>query len=307
MFIKNFNQMREMVSSGKKRTVAVVCAHDEHALEAVLQAHSEGLLDYVLIGKKDIIIEKGHMHKTDIPEDKIIDCDDDIKCARIAIQMVKDGDVDFIQKGLIKTATLLREVVHPNTGLNVGRTISHLALLDTAKYHKIIGVTDGGIIIQPTLDQKKDIISNAVNAFLNLGYDKPKVACLCAIEYVNPKMPETVDAEKLANMATTGEIPDCYIAGPISMDLACNSESATIKGYRHPVAGDVDILLVPDITAGNIVVKAMTGFSNTLFAGCVLGAKCPIALNSRSSTFEEKYYGLIACSLMVDRENEEEL
>ena len=306
MFIKNFNQMREMVSTGKKRTVAVVCAHDEHALEAVLQAYSEGLMDYVLIGKKDVIIEKGHMHKVDIPDDKIVNCEDDVECARIAIQMVKDRDVDFIQKGLIKTATLLHEVVNPETGLNVGRTISHLALLDTEKYHKIIGVTDGGIIIHPDLDMKKAIVNNAVSAFLNLGYDKPKVAALCAIEYVNPKMPETVDAQKLAKMAETGEIPNCYIAGPISMDLACNAEAATIKGYMHPVAGDVDILLVPSITAGNIVVKAITGFSNALFAGCVIGAKCPIALNSRSSTFEEKYYGLIACSLMVDREHDEE-
>lgn len=305
MFIKNFNQMREMVSSGEKRTVAVVCAHDTHALEAVLQAYDEGLMDYVLIGHRDIIHEKAEMLNKSVPAEKVVDCDDDRDSVRLAIQMVKDGRVDFIQKGHITTATLLKEVVHPETGLNVGRPISHVALLDTPKYHKIIAVTDGGIIINPDLAMKKKIIENAVAMFMVLGYDKPKVAALCAIETVNPKMPETLDAQALSRMADSGEIANCYIAGPISIDLACNSESATIKGYRHPVAGDVDILLVPEITAGNIVVKAMCGFSDALFAGCVIGAQCPISLNSRSSSFEEKYYSLIACSLMVDNKREE--
>jgi phosphate butyryltransferase len=303
MFIKNFNHMREMVTVNKKKTVVLVCAHDEHALEAVLQAHEEGLVDYILIGKEKTILEKGIRHNVKISTSDIIDCDDPIESTRIAIRLVKDGDADFIQKGIIQTATLLREIVNPRTGLNVGKPISHIALLDTPKFHKVIAVTDGGVIIDPDLDMKKAIVQNAVKAFHNLGYDRPKVAALCAIEKVSPKMPETVDAEALSKMAENGEIEDCYIAGPISMDLACDAESATIKGYHHPVAGDADILLVPGIVSGNIVVKAITGFSDSMFAGCVVGAQCPIALNSRSSSFEEKYYGLIACSLMV-RDND---
>lgn len=306
MFIKNFNHMREMINSDRKRKVAVVCAHDMNALEAVLQAHAEGLMDYILIGRQNVILEKGRMHNYQISTGDIIDCNNDRECARIAIKLVQEGKADFIEKGLIQTATLLREVVNPETGLNIGKPISHVALLDTEKYHKIIAVTDGGVIIKPDLAMKKAVIENAVSAFHNLGYDMPKVAALCAIEKVNPKMPETLDAQALSEMAEMGEIEDCYIAGPISIDLACNAESATIKGYHHPVAGDVDILLVPEITAGNIVVKAITGFSSAKFAGCVVGAKCPIALNSRSSSFEEKYYGLIACSLMVDQKERKE-
>ncbi len=299
MFIKNFHHMREMVSSGEKRTVAVVCAHDAHSLEAVLKAHEEGLMNYILIGKKDEILEKGVIFNAEIAEEDIIDCDDDRESALIAVRLIKEGKADFIQKGIIKTATLLKEIVNPETGLNVGKPISHIAFMNTSKYHKIIGITDGGVIISPDLEMKKKIVENSVEAFMNLGYDKPKVAALCAIELVNPKMPETIDADALSKMADSGEIKNCYIAGPISMDLACDAESATIKGYHHPVAGDVDILLVPGIATGNIVVKAMVGFSDAQFAGCVVGAQCPIALNSRSSSFEEKYYGLIACSLMA--------
>lgn len=131
------------------------------------------------------------------------------------------------------------------------------------------------------------------------GYDKPKIAALCAVETVNPKMPETLDAQALKNMSLSGEIPDCYIEEPISMDLAISADAAKIKGYESPVAGDADIFLVPTIYTGNIMVKALIEFADTMMAGVVIGAKCPIALNSRSASFEEKYYSLLACSMMV--------
>lgn len=131
------------------------------------------------------------------------------------------------------------------------------------------------------------------------GYDKPKIAALYAVETVNPKMPETLDAQALKNMSLSGEIPDCYIEGPISMDLAISADAAKIKGYESPVAGGADIFLVPTIYTGNIMVKALIEFADTMMAGVVIGAKCPIALNSRSASFEEKYYSLLACSMMV--------
>jgi len=299
--IKNFEELKKMASSAEKRTVAVACAHDAHTLEAVLKAHEEGLLDYILIGKEDEIVEKSKLHGTSVSRENIVNCESDELCAAEAVKLVNEGKADFIQKGLMQTATLLKAVVNKETGLNQGRSISHVALIDIPKYHKIMGVTDGGMIMYPNLEQKKDIVLNAIEMFHGLGYEEPKIAALCAVETVNPKMPETLDAQALKEMAASGEIAGCCIEGPISMDLAVSREAAAVKKYDSPVAGDADILLVPSIYTGNIMVKALIEFAGTLMAGCVIGAKCPIALNSRSASFEEKYYSLLACSMMVEK------
>ncbi len=301
MAIKNFEELKKMASSAEKRTVAVACAHDAHTLEAVLKAHEEGLLDYILIGKEDEIVEKSKLHGTSVSRENIVNCESDELCAAEAVKLVNEGKADFIQKGLMQTATLLKAVVNKETGLNQGRSISHVALIDIPKYHKIMGVTDGGMIMYPNLEQKKDIVLNAIEMFHGLGYEEPKIAALCAVETVNPKMPETLDAQALKEMAASGEIAGCCIEGPISMDLAVSREAAAVKKYDSPVAGDADILLVPSIYTGNIMVKALIEFAGTLMAGCVIGAKCPIALNSRSASFEEKYYSLLACSMMVEK------
>ncbi|MFR7989639.1 MAG: bifunctional enoyl-CoA hydratase/phosphate acetyltransferase [Anaerovoracaceae bacterium] len=301
MAIKNFEELKKMASSAEKRTVAVACAHDAHTLEAVLKAHEEGLLDYILIGKEDEIVEKSKLHGTSVSRENIVNCESDELCAAEAVKLVNEGKANFIQKGLMQTATLLKAVVNKETGLNQGRSISHVALIDIPKYHKIMGVTDGGMIMYPNLEQKKDIVLNAIEMFHGLGYEEPKIAALCAVETVNPKMPETLDAQALKEMAASGEIAGCCIEGPISMDLAVSREAAAVKKYDSPVAGDADILLVPSIYTGNIMVKALIEFAGTLMAGCVIGAKCPIALNSRSASFEEKYYSLLACSMMVEK------
>ena len=267
----------------------------------MLKAHEEGLLDYILIGKEDEIVEKSKLHGTSVSRENIVNCESDELCAAEAVKLVNEGKADFIQKGLMQTATLLKAVVNKETGLNQGRSISHVALIDIPKYHKIMGVTDGGMIMYPNLEQKKDIVLNAIEMFHGLGYEEPKIAALCAVETVNPKMPETLDAQALKEMAASGEIAGCCIEGPISMDLAVSREAAAVKKYDSPVAGDADILLVPSIYTGNIMVKALIEFAGTLMAGCVIGAKCPIALNSRSASFEEKYYSLLACSMMVEK------
>lgn len=300
MVIKDFKELRDMAARAEKRTAAVACAHDEHTLEAVLKAYEEGLLDYILIGKKEEIIEKGRMLGSEISADKIIDCGTDEACAAKAVELINQGKADFIQKGLMQTATLLKAVVNKETGIGTGKSISHVALMDIPAYHKILAVTDGGMIMYPDLAKKKDIICNAVQMFRGFGYEEPKVAALCAVETVNPKMPETLDAQALKEMNQSGEISGCCIEGPVSMDIAISRQAAEVKGFDSPVPGDVDILLMPAIYAGNIMVKSLVEWGGALFAGCVVGAKCPIALNSRSSSFEEKYYSLLACSMMVE-------
>ncbi len=297
--IRNFEELRSMVGSSQKRVVVVAAAHDAHTLEAVLKAHEEGILDYILVGKKKEIQEIGEQLQHPIADADIVHTDTDEEAAAVSVGLIREGKADFLQKGLLQTSTLLKAVVNKETGIGMGKPISHVALLDIPKYHKVVGVTDGGMILYPTLEQKKAIVINAVEMFKGFGYELPKIAAVCAVEVLNPKMPETQDAAALKEMAQTGEIQDCLLEGPISFDLAVNAESAKIKGYESPVTGDVDIVLVPNICTGNIMVKGLLEFGDTRMAGCVIGAKCPIALNSRSATFEEKYYSLLACAYMT--------
>ena len=299
MILKDFKQLRQLVESVDKRTVAVVAAHDAHTLEAVLKTKDEGILDHILIGKKDEIIKIGNELGYDVSSDVIIDSDTDEDAVTKGLDLIKTGGADFLQKGILQTSTLLKGVVNKENGIKARDTLSNVALLDIPAYHKVVGLTDGGMVMYPTLEQKKDIIDNAVEVYKALGYDNPKVAVLCAVETLNPKMPETVDAAELKKMNQEGIIKDCVVEGPISFDLAVDPEAAKIKGYESPVAGDADIIIMPDISAGNLTSKALTVLGGAMMAGIVMGAKCPIALNSRSAAFEEKYYSLLACAYMM--------
>ncbi len=299
MILKDFKQLRQLVESVDKRTVAVVAAHDAHTLEAVLKTKDEGILDHILIGKKDEIIKIGNELGYDVSPDVIIDSDTDEDAVAKGLDLIKTGGADFLQKGILQTSTLLKGVVNKENGIKARDTLSNVALLDIPAYHKVVGLTDGGMVMYPTLEQKKDIIDNAVEVYKALGYDNPKVAVLCAVETLNPKMPETVDAAELKKMNQEGIIKDCVVEGPISFDLAVDPEAAKIKGYESPVAGDADIIIMPDISAGNLTSKALTVLGGAMMAGIVMGAKCPIALNSRSAAFEEKYYSLLACAYMM--------
>lgn len=299
MEIKNFEELREKIVISKKKTVAVVCAHDEHTLEAVLKAYEENLLDYYLIGQKKEIIKKAEKIGFEIQTNRIVDCITDEESAKVAVHMAKEKKVDFIQKGLMQTSTLLKAVVNKESGIGKGTPMSHIALLDIPGYHKILGVTDGGMILYPDLEMKKAIIKNTAEMFRKAGYVKPKIAVVCAVEVENLKMPETVDAGLLKKMALTGEFGECYVDGPVSMDIAVDMEASRIKKYSSPVAGDTDIIVVPDITAGNIMVKGLLEFADAKMAGIVTGAEVPIALNSRSASLEEKYYSLLACCFMA--------
>lgn len=299
MILKDFKQLRQLVESVDKRTVAVVAAHDAHTLEAVLKTKDEGILDHILIGKKDEIIKIGNELGYDVSPDVIIDSDTDEDAVTKGLDLIKTGGADFLQKGILQTSTLLKGVVNKENGIKARDTLSNVALLDIPAYHKVVGLTDGGMVMYPTLEQKKDIIDNAVEVYKALGYDNPKVAVLCAVETLNPKMPETVDAAELKKMNQEGIIKGCVVEGPISFDLAVDPEAAKIKGYESPVAGDADIIIMPDISAGNLTSKALTVLGGAMMAGIVMGAKCPIALNSRSAAFEEKYYSLLACAYMM--------
>ncbi|HSN59172.1 MAG TPA: bifunctional enoyl-CoA hydratase/phosphate acetyltransferase [Clostridiaceae bacterium] len=294
MVINNFDELIKKVQSfeGKKK-VAVAAAHDEHALEAVFHAVENNIVEPVFIGNKEKIKEIAAKLGKTVSDDSIIDTADDIEAAAKAVELARNGQVDFIMKGKLQTADLLRAVVDKEKGLRTGKVMSHVSIQEVPSYHKLLITTDGGMMMYPDLEQKKKIIENAVEVLHSLGYENPKVGVLAAVETVNPKMPESVDAGKLKEMNQNGEITGCIVEGPISYDIAMNKESGEIKGFVSPVAGDPDILIVPNITAGNILGKCLVYSAGAKMAGFIVGAKVPIVLTSRGSSSEEKYLSLV--------------
>lgn len=286
----HFEELVEQVRSNPvKKVLIAVAAHDRHCIEAVLAAQAGQLIEPILIGDakiiQELLDEKGAQVET------IYDIPDVDEAAAFAVELVNKGTGDIILKGKLETREVLRPIVNKETGLGSGRVMSFIAITEIPWYHKLIFITDGGMLPYPDLDQKKQLICNAVEALHNMGYEQPKVAVLAAIETVNPKMPETVEADQLKKMNQAGEIPGCIVEGPISFDIAIREENAKVKGFQSEVAGDADILVVPNIHCGNILGKAMVE-SGGKMAGLVLGARVPVLLTSRASSMEEKYLAI---------------
>ena len=293
MEYKSFDDLIKKVQNlGSKKKVAVVSAQDEHTLEAVFKAKKDNIVEPILIGNKKKIIEiLSRLHES-VLEESIINVESDSEAAEKAVELINENKADFIMKGKIQTADLLRAVVNKENGLRTGKVMSHIVIHEIPTYHKLLAVTDGGMMMYPSLDEKKQILENAVSTFLTLGYENPKVAVLAAVETVNPKMQESVDADMLKKMNIKGEIKNCIVEGPISYDLTMSKESASIKGFVSPVTGEADIIVVPNITVGNILGKSLVYSAGAKMAGFIVGAKVPIVLTSRGSTSEEKYLSL---------------
>lgn len=289
----HLEQMAQFVQGAPKKTVVAAAANDTHTLKAVFDGTNAGMVDYLLVGDPEQIRRSAETVGFAVDCSKIIPAQGEEAAAAEAVRLVRAGAGDFLMKGMMQTATLLKAVVNREQGLRGQGDMSHVALLDSPTHHKILCCTDGGMIPHPTLEQKAHILQNAVDLFHMLGYEEPKVAVLAASEVVNPKIPETTDAVELANWGKEGRFGRCLVEGPLSMDLATNAGACRIKQYQTPVAGEADILLVPCITAGNLISKTMVFFGGARMVGCVLGAKVPIALNSRAASAEEKYYALL--------------
>ncbi|QOR36490.1 bifunctional enoyl-CoA hydratase/phosphate acetyltransferase [Clostridium sp. 'deep sea'] len=292
--IKSFADLeRSLKSNVKTARIAVVCAHEEHTLEAVIKAMKEGLVTPILIGNKSKIEEILNSFAVNLNLVTIINETDEPLAAQKAVDLVKNNQADFIMKGLIQTKNLLKAVVNKEHGLGTGSVMSHMAFNEVPNYHKLLVTTDGGMVMYPNLEQKRAVLENAVKVFNKLGYEKPNVAVLAAVEKVNPKMPETVDAAELKRLNQEGIIKNCIVEGPISYDLSLNKESAEIKNYHSEVTGEVDIFLVPNITVGNILGKSLIYSAKAKMAGLIVGAKVPIILTSRGATVEEKYLSIV--------------
>jgi Phosphotransacetylase len=299
MVYSDFEQLENSFHSFKKRTVAVAAAHDKAALTAVGDLRAKGLMDAILIGDETKIRELISDMEGDFRDIRIRNELVPEEAARKACVCVRDGEADLILKGKLDTSVLLKQVVSEENGLRTGRLMSHLAFLKIPNYHKILVLTDSGMVLYPDLDQKKEIILNAVESLHNMGYENPRVGVLAAVEHVTPKQPETEDAAALTEMNRRGEIPGCIVEGPLSYDILMSSRSAHMKGFDSPIVGNVDIMVVPDMPAGNILGKALVFSAEADMAGMIVGAKAPIALTSRGATDKEKRQSLLLAAACV--------
>jgi len=292
--LKKLEELNRLLDVKIKMKLAVVAAEEENVLIAVDDAFKNGIIVPILIGDVIKINEYAKKLCIDISNYQMIASNSFEESAQIAVKMVNEGSADFLIKGILDTSILLKQVLNKEYGLTTGKQLSHVMIFEVPSYKKLLFLTDGGMVTYPDVNVKKDIILNSVEVTKALGYKETKVACLAAKEKVNPKMSATVDAKQLKDMYLNGEFEDGVIVeGPISLDLAISKESAIIKNYESPVAGDSDVLLVPNIEMGNGIGKSITLFANGLNAGVIMGATSPIVLVSRSDSYEAKYYSIL--------------
>lgn len=284
--------------SAPLKRIVVAGANDEHALEAVFLAQKAGYVTPILIGDIDEIMGMIKALGYEKETFELVHCEAGVNPSEIVVKMIHENKGDFILKGKMETKDLLRPILNKETGLNDNGFITHFGLMQIKGYHKLIALSDSAVIPYPTFEDKVKIVDIGMKALRKLGYTKPVVGALCAVETVNPKMQETVDAEKLQQISEKGEFGEGAVVGPISFDLATRKESALIKGYNSPYAGDVDMLLVPQMVTGNVMSKIWNADEENILAGCLLGANVPVALTSRSASMNEKLYSILLCSLL---------
>jgi phosphotransacetylase len=264
--------------------ISTAVAHpcDDASLFAVVEAARAGIIEPILCGPAERIRRVSKDLSIDIERYEIVDVPHSHGAAARAVELVRLGRAEVLMKGSLHTDELMAEVVKRDTGLRSDRRVSHVFVMDVPTYHKALFITDAAVNIFPTLDDKKDIVQNAVDLARALGIEQPKVAILSAVETVTSKIPSTVEAAALCKMAERGQITGAILDGPLAFDNAISAEAARIKHITSPVAGDADILVVPDLEAGNMLAKNLTFLARADAAGIVLGARAPIILTSRA-------------------------
>ncbi|MDK2886200.1 MAG: phosphate acetyltransferase [Thermosipho sp. (in: thermotogales)] len=298
--MKKLSELLEKAKINGPKVVSVAVAEDNVVLSALEKAREEGIINAILIGDKKKIEQIAVENGIDLNNYEIIDEESESEAAKTAVKLVAERKADFVMKGKIKTGDLMREVLKEEYNLRTGKTLSLVSIFEIPNYHKLLIVSDAGMTIAPSLEQKVDIINNTVFvAKKALGIEKPRVAILGAVEIVNSKMPATIEAAILAKMNNRKQIKGCIVDGPFALDNAVSIEAAKHKGIESPVAGDADILIMPDIEAGNIFYKAMVFLGGARVASTIIGAKVPIALTSRADSDETKLLSLALTNLMV--------
>ncbi|TYB31059.1 MAG: bifunctional enoyl-CoA hydratase/phosphate acetyltransferase [Candidatus Mcinerneyibacterium aminivorans] len=288
----NFKDLYKEVKS-KKRVVSVVCPYGGQVMTALENARKKNIADSILVGKKEKIETSINEIGANVDDYKIVNASSDKEAARKGVSFVANQKADAIMKGKIQTATFMRAVLDKENGLRKGSILSHITAYEAKKYHKLLFITDGGIVIEPDLSEKIKILENAINYVRRLGIKKPKVAVMAHREAVDEKVKATTDAAKLAKMNDRGQIKNAFVDGPFAFDNAISKEAAEIKGIKSEVAGDADVLLVPDVVSGNLMAKAVMYMADCKFGGVVVGAKAPIILLSRADDAETKLNSIV--------------
>ena len=288
--IKSFEELINKAKSYENKKVAIVSSLSEHTIKSGIMAKKNDIAEPIFIGEKGKVEEILRKLDESPSEYMIEDSGSEEESALKAVELAKNREVDIILKGNISTSTLMKKILAKESGLRTGNLLSDVFITeDTSKdYKKLIGMSDGGINILPTLEEKKAIIGNAVKVFHKLGYDNPKVAVLSCVEYVNEKIPSTVEAKKLQEMNESGEIKDCIVEGPLALDLAVSEFAANLKGVKGKVVGNADILIVPNIEAGNILGKSFTYFTHLRVGHIIVGARIPVLIPSRAETEDDR-------------------
>lgn len=298
---KTFDELVSKVSAFEMKKVSVAVAQDSAVLEAVRAAKDRKIADAILVGDKDKIEAVAAEIKVDISDFEIMDVKDDIEASLAAVKLVHDGVADMYMKGLISTKDFLKSVLNKEVGLRTGSALSHVCVFDVKGIDHLLFLTDVAFIPYPTLEDKVNIINNTLQITKACGIENPKVAPLAAVEVVNPKMPVTVEAAELTQMNKDGKITGCIIDGPLSLDLAIDAEAAKHKGATdRAIQGDADVLLFPDIHAGNLVYKAMVHTADLVNGNLLTGTKSPVILTSRSDTFEVKVNSLALGAVVAE-------
>ncbi|MGN0374441.1 MAG: phosphate butyryltransferase [Butyrivibrio sp.] len=299
---KSFDDILAMVKSCSKKKVAVAVAQDENVLEAVMAAKERGIADSVLVGDADAIKAIADKIGMNLADYEVIDVKDVTEAALTAVKLVHDGDADMYMKGLIDTKGFLKSVLDKEVGLRTGKALSHVCVFDVEGIDHLLFLTDVAFIPYPTLEDKVNIINNTVEICEACGVTNPKIAPVAAVEVVNPKMPATVEAAELTRMNEAGEITGCIVDGPLSMDLATCPEAAAHKGATgRKIVGDADVILFPDIHAGNITYKAMVHYAKVINGNLITGTKAPVILTSRSDSVDVKVNSLALGAVVAEK------
>jgi len=298
MKLTKLDELFSLAKKKQKSRLVVAAAHDKQVLQAVYSAYHKNIIKPILIGKEKLIKEIFSDQGIDPVSYEIIHEPDPVTACYKAVSFIKDGQADILMKGMVSTAPFLKSILNKETGIKKRDILSHFALFEIPGYHKLLGLTDAAMNIHPVLEEKVNIIQNAVEVFHRLGQKNPKVAVIGPVEVVNEKIESTVHAAILTTMNRRMQITGCIIDGPLALDNAVNQEAVKHKGIVSKVAGDVDIILTHDLDSGNILYKSLIFLANSISAAIVMGADSPVVLTSRADSEATKLMSIVLAAAM---------
>jgi phosphate butyryltransferase len=297
--ISNFEEFISIARQKGKKRIVIAAAEDEPVLKAIKTGIESELIIPILVGNSLKINEISNNIGLSLSDIEIIHEENPAKAAVIAVQCIIEGKADILMKGLVATAPLLKAVLNKESGIKKSALLSHLAFFQSPYYHKILGITDAAMNITPSLEDKVNILRNAIGIFHKIGIELPKIAILCPLETVNEKIDSTMHAAVISTMNKRGQIDGCLIDGPLALDNAISKEAALHKGIKSDVSGDVDLLLAHDLNSGNALYKALIFLGGAKTAAVVVGAKVPIVLTSRADSEDSKLHSIALANILT--------